>query len=156
MFVYKYHAFIYFLRPPPWSGTPRNLSAVICFVPEVENFCIFIYIYTDIPPPPPISCDIYQQVDGGKRMGRGEVELILFGTHVSKNLELGDNIHCHTLLFPSWTIYFILFNFVQLTGRHTMAAKKLMPKQKTAKIEKAVTFFLEEIEQKFEKIWRSN
>jgi hypothetical protein len=33
-----------------------------------------------------------------------------------------------------------------------MAAKKLMPKQKTAKIEKAVTFFLEEIEQKFEKI----
>jgi hypothetical protein len=25
MCVYKYHAFIYFLRPPPWSGTFVNL-----------------------------------------------------------------------------------------------------------------------------------
>ncbi len=37
-----------------------------------------------------------------------------------------------------------------------MGAKKLTQKQKTANIEKAVTFFLEEIEQKFKQIWRDN
>jgi hypothetical protein len=30
MCVFKYHAFIYFLRPPPWYGTPRTICSV-CF-----------------------------------------------------------------------------------------------------------------------------
>ncbi len=34
--------------------------------------------------------------------------MVLLGTHVSYNLELGDIIYRCTLLFPSLTIYFLL------------------------------------------------
>ncbi len=55
---------------------------------------------------------IFDHLFGLKRMGKGEKEPVLFGTHVSSNPELG-NIICHgTLLFPSLNIYlWLLYSF---------------------------------------------
>ncbi len=48
MCVFKYHAFIYFLRPPPWYGTPMLFTMESCDSPHhfggespfVSNICI--------------------------------------------------------------------------------------------------------------------
>ncbi len=55
MCVYKYHAFIYFLRPPPWSGTsidiylltykPIYVCKYICFCGVCMCMCMCIFFY---------------------------------------------------------------------------------------------------------------
>ncbi len=83
MSVFKYHAFIYFMRPPPWYGT-----RAIEFFLQKKNILLLINLAQHRTPPPPT-------------WGRGSKHVIVTGIYCTA---IGNTRH----LLIVWIIRWLL------------------------------------------------